>query len=153
MIVKEALLKEANKLSNLALSSKATWNYSEEFILACKEDLTITQQYMKDNYVYVLEENQELIGFFSFQRKEVDSLDFLYLDPAYKGKGYGRILWESVVQKAVELNIKSFTIDSDPNAKGYYIKMGAKLIGETPSTVFKNRLLPLFRYDVQIESV
>lgn len=153
MIVKEVLLKEANKLSNLALSSKATWNYSEEFILACKEDLTITQQYMKDNYVYVLEENQELIGFFSFQRKEVDSLDFLYLDPAYKGKGYDRILWESVVQKAVELNIKSFTIDSDPNAKGYYIKMGAELIGETPSTVFKNRLLPLFRYDVQIESV
>ena len=148
MIVREAFLKEANDLSNLALSSKATWNYSEEFILACKEDLTITEQYMKNNYVYIVEENEGIIGFFSFQRKEVDSLDFLYLDPAYKGKGYGRILWESVVQKAVELNIKSFTIDSDPNAKGYYIKMGAKLIGETPSTVFKNRLLPLLRYDV-----
>ena len=38
---------------------------------------------------------------------------------------------------------KSFTIDSDPNAKGYYLKMGAQLIGETPSTVFKGRLLPL----------
>lgn len=148
MIVREALLKEANKLSNLALSSKATWNYSEEFILACKEDLTITEQYMKNNYVYILEENQEMIGFFSFQRKEVNSLDFLYLDPAYKGKGYGRILWESVVQKAVELSIKSFTIDSDPNAKGYYVKMGAKLIGETPSTVLKKRMLPLLRYDV-----
>ncbi|MEH6891999.1 GNAT family N-acetyltransferase [Bacillus sp. JJ864] len=153
MIVRKALVEEANELSNLALSSKATWNYSEEFILACKEDLIITEQYMKDNYVYILEENQGMIGFFSFQRKEVDSLDFLYLDPAYKGKGYGRILWESVVQKAVELNIKSFTIDSDSNAKGYYIKMGAKLIGETPATVFTNRLLPLLRYDVQIESV
>ncbi|MDC2866886.1 MULTISPECIES: GNAT family N-acetyltransferase [unclassified Bacillus (in: firmicutes)] len=148
MIVREAFLKEANKLSNVALSSKATWDYSEEFILACKEDLTITEQYMKNNYVYILEENQEIIGFFSFLRKEVDSLDFLYLHPTYKGKGYGRILWESVVQKAVELNIKSFTIDSDPNAKGYYVKMGAKLIGETPSTVFKNRVLPLLRYDV-----
>ncbi|WP_242220963.1 GNAT family N-acetyltransferase [Bacillus cereus group sp. BfR-BA-01380] len=148
MIVRQALLEEANELSNLALSSKATWNYSEEFILACKEDLTITEQYMKNNYVYILEENQEIIGFFSFQRKEVDSLDFLYLHPAYKGRGYGRILWESVVQKAVELNMKSFTIDSDPNAKGYYVKMGAKLIGETPSTVFKNRMLPFLQYDV-----
>ena len=148
MIVREALLKEANELSNVALSSKATWNYSEEFILACKEDLTITEQYIKNNYVYILEENQEMIGFFSFQRTGEDCLDFLYLHPTYKGKGYGRILWESVVQKAGELNIKSFTIDSDPNAKGYYLKMGAKLIGETPSTVFKNRMLPLLRYDV-----
>ena len=39
-------------------------------------------------------------------------------------------------------------IDSDPNVKGYYLKMGAKLIGETPSTVFKGRLLPLLKYDV-----
>ncbi|MGG2066070.1 GNAT family N-acetyltransferase [Bacillus sp. S14(2024)] len=148
MIVREALLKEANELSNLALSSKATWNYSEEFVLACKEDLTITEQYIKNNYVYILEEKQETVGFFSFQRKEIDSLDFLYLHPNYKGKGYGRILWESVVQKALELEIKSFTIDSDPNAKGYYVKMGAKQIGEIPSTVFKNRMLPLLRYDL-----
>ena len=28
-------------------------------------------------------------------------------------------------------------IDSDPNVKGYYLKMGAKLIGETPSTVLR----------------
>ena len=148
MIVREALLEEAKELSNLALFSKATWSYSEEFIQACKEDLTITEQYIKNNYVYVLEEKQEIIGFFSFQRKEAESLDFLYLDPKYKGKGYGRILWESVIQKATALNMKSFTIDSDPNAKGYYIKMGAKLIGEIPSTVFKDRLLPLLQYDV-----
>ena len=148
MIVRAALLEEANELSNLALSSKATWNYSEEFILACKADLTITEQYIKNNYVYILEEEQETVFFFSFQRKEEDSLDFLYLHPNYKGKGYGRILRESVVQKAVELNIKSFTIDSDPNAKGYYLKMGAKQIGEIPSTVFKNRMLPLLRYDL-----
>ena len=51
-------------------------------------------------------------------------------------------------RKANELGLKSFTIDSDPNAKGYYLKMGAQLIGETPSTVFKGRVLPLLKYDV-----
>ena len=34
MKIREALLSEANELSELALHSKATWNYSEEFILA-----------------------------------------------------------------------------------------------------------------------
>lgn len=47
MKIREVLLSEANELSELALHSKATWNYSEEFILACKEDLTITEEYIK----------------------------------------------------------------------------------------------------------
>lgn len=148
MIVRKASLNEANELSHIALISKATWDYSEEFIQACKEDLTITDDYIVNNYVYVLESEGIKIGFFSFQRKEEDALDFLYLHPNYKGKGYGKLLWQSVVEKAVELGMKCFTIDSDPNAKGYYMKMGAKLIGEAPSTVFKDRLLPLLRYDV-----
>ncbi|HFJ9507081.1 MULTISPECIES: GNAT family N-acetyltransferase [Bacillus cereus group] len=147
MKIREALLSEANELSELALHSKATWNYSEEFILACKEDLTITDEYIKNNFVYVLENDNTMIGFFSFLRNE-NALDFLYIHPRYKGKGYGKILWEYVIQQANELGIKSFTIDSDPNAKGYYLKMGAKLIGETPSTVFEDRLLPLLKYDV-----
>ncbi|MCC2379029.1 GNAT family N-acetyltransferase [Bacillus wiedmannii] len=147
MKIRNALLSEANELSELALHSKATWNYSEAFILACKEDLTITDEYIKNNFVYVLENDNTMIGFFSFLRNE-NALDFLYIHPRYKGKGYGKILWEYVIQQANELGIKSFTIDSDPNAKGFYLKMGAKLIGETPSTVFEDRLLPLLKYDV-----
>ncbi|MBZ4224233.1 GNAT family N-acetyltransferase [Bacillus wiedmannii] len=147
MKIRNALLSEANELSELALHSKATWNYSEAFILACKEDLTITDEYIKNNFVYVLENDNTKIGFFSFLRND-NALDFLYIHPRYKGKGYGKILWEYVLEKVNELGIKSFTIDSDPNAKGFYLKMGAKLIGETPSTVFEDRLLPLLRYDV-----
>ncbi|MEK0220580.1 GNAT family N-acetyltransferase [Bacillus proteolyticus] len=147
MKIREALLSEANELSELALHSKATWNYSEEFILACKEDLTITEEYIKSNFVYVLENDNRKIGFFSFLRND-NALDFLYIHPRFKGIGYGKIHWKFVIEQANELGIKSFTIDSDPNAKGYYLKMGAKLIGETPSTVFKDRLLPLLQYDV-----
>lgn len=55
MQIREAALAEADELSELALHSKATWNYSEEFILSCKADLTITEEYIKYNFVYVLE--------------------------------------------------------------------------------------------------
>ncbi|MCW1238483.1 GNAT family N-acetyltransferase [Bacillus pretiosus] len=147
MKIRNALLSEANELSELALHSKATWNYSEEFLLVCKEDLTITDEYIKNNFVYVLENDNTMIGFFSFLRND-KALDFLYIHPRYKGNEYGKIMWNFVIEKANELGIKSFTIDSDPNAKGFYLKMGAKLIGETPSTVFEDRLLPLLQYDV-----
>ncbi len=98
MKIREALLSEANELSELALQSKATWDYSEEFILACKEDLTITEEYIKNNFVYVLENDNAKIGFFSFLRND-KALDFLYIHPDYKGKGYGKILWEYVIEK------------------------------------------------------
>ena len=66
MKIREALLSEANELSELALQSKATWDYSEEFIIACKEDLTITEEYINNNFVYVFENDNTKIGFFSF---------------------------------------------------------------------------------------
>lgn len=66
MKIREALLSEANELSEFALQSKATWDYSEEFILACKEDLTITEEYIKNNFVYVLENDNAKIGFSHF---------------------------------------------------------------------------------------
>ena len=34
------------------------------------------------------------------------ALDFLYIHPRYKGKGYGKILWDYVIEKANELGLK-----------------------------------------------
>lgn len=146
--VREARVEEAEVISEIAILSKAYWNYSREFIQACKEDLTIDETYMKQNYVFVVETEEEVIGFFAFQRGEQDSLDFFYLHPNYIGKQVGKKMWKSILKKAKELNITSFTIDSDPNAKGFYEKMGAVQIGETPSTVSKDRNLPLMKYSV-----
>ena len=66
MKIREALLSEANELSKLALQSKATWDYSEEFIIACKEDLTITEEYINNNFVYVFENDNTKIDFSHF---------------------------------------------------------------------------------------
>lgn len=146
--LREALLVEAEKISNIAIKSKAFWDYSEEFIEECREDLTIDEQYIKDNHVYVLEGQKGIIGFFSFKLGEQDSLDFLYINPKFIGMGLGKIMWNNMIQKAGDLGIINFTIDSDPNAKGFYEKMGAKQIGETASTVFEGRCLPLMKFTI-----
>ncbi|OEH91707.1 GNAT family N-acetyltransferase [Bacillus solimangrovi] len=147
--IREALFEDAYALSDIALRSKAHWDYSEDFIEACREDLTITGQYIRQNDVYILDGVEGIIGFFTFERGESNSLDFFYINPDFIGKGFGKTLWEYMIKKAQELDINSFTIDSDPNAKGFYERMGAKQIGETPSTVFKGRMLPLMKYTVQ----
>ncbi|MEI5905961.1 GNAT family N-acetyltransferase [Bacillus spongiae] len=149
MNLRDALREDAERISSIAIRSKAHWEYSKEFIQACRQDLTIDENYIQNHNVFVLEEKEEIVGFFTFIRGEMDRLDFLYIDPKYIGKGFGRITWEHVIQKAQEMGVKSFTIDSDPNAKAFYEKMGAKQIGEIPSTVFKDRFLPLMKFTVE----
>lgn len=145
MNLRKALDEEAEILSNVAIKSKAYWDYNEEFIDGCMEDLTISVEYIQKNYVYIFEDDDGIIGFFAFERSEQDRLDFLYILPKFIGKGFGKVMWENIIREAKELGIKTFTIDSDPHAKGYYEKMGATQIGETPSTVYKDRVLPLMR--------
>lgn len=147
MLIRSAKVQDCHLLSNLAYKSKAYWGYTEDFLQQCKDDITVTKEYIEENSVYVLERDNKIIAFYSFTIYEM-KLDALFIDPDYIGKGFGRILWDHLLNKAIDLGISEFTLDSEPNAEGFYLKMGAKNIGSTPSTVFPNRHLPLMKVNV-----
>lgn len=144
MAFRRAASKDALLLSNLALRSKAYWGYDDKFIEACKEGLTITTEYIAKNPVYLLEQKNEIQGFYCFV-VAAEKLDLLFVDSKHIGKGIGKKLWKHLILTAKQLGLSKFTIDSDPNAEDFYKKMGAVRIGEIPSTVFSNRKLPLMQ--------
>lgn len=141
-MIRKAMNEDSSTLSELAYKSKAYWGYSKEFLEKCKDDLTVTAKYIEKNLVYVLEENDEIIAFYTLFVTE-QKLDALFIDPNHIGRGFGKVLWSHLIQKAKQLQMKEFTIDSDPYAEAFYLKMGAKRIGDIQSTVFPNRRLPL----------
>ncbi len=147
MFIRSAKVQDCHLLSNLAYKSKAYWGYTEDFLQQCKEDLTVTKGYIEENPVFVMESDNKIIAFYSLTINEM-KLDALFIDPDYIGKGLGRMIWDHLLNKAKELGISEFTLDSEPNAEGFYLKMGAKNIGSTPSTVFPDRHLPLMKVDV-----
>ncbi|GIN87604.1 N-acetyltransferase [Heyndrickxia sporothermodurans] len=147
MNIRKALLEESEKLSELAYESKAFWGYPKDFLDRCKDDLTVTAEYIKENPVYLMEDDKKIIAFYSFTLNE-KKLDSLFIHPEYIGKGLGKILWKDLMNKAEQLNITEFTLDSEPHAEGFYLKMGAKRIGDTPSTIFPGRSLPLLSVNV-----
>lgn len=144
MTFRRAVSADASILSDLALRSKSYWDYDEKFIEACKEGLTITTEYIAKNPVYLLEQDNEIKGFYCFV-VAAEKLDFLFVDPKYIGKGIGKKLWKHLIQTAKQLGLSKFTIDSDLNAEDFYKKMGAVRIGEIPSTVFSGGQLPLMQ--------
>ncbi|MFG3433140.1 GNAT family N-acetyltransferase [Lysinibacillus fusiformis] len=149
MFFRRAQVADSIILSNLAYRSKAYWGYTEDFLQKCKEKdaLTVTKDYIENNSVYLIESDNKVIAFYSFAINE-QKLDALFLDPDYIGKGLGKIIWNHLLNKAKELELREFTIDSDPNAEGFYLKMGALNIGSTLSTVFPDRSLPLMKVKV-----
>lgn len=147
MIIRKAQNEDCNLLSEIAFKSKAYWGYSKEFMDKCRDDLTITVPYIEKNPVYVMEDGSKITAFYSFSLED-KKLEALFIDPDHIGKGLGKALWSDLLNKAKQLNFEEFTIDSDPNAEAFYLKMGAKKIGEIPSTVFPGRSLPLLSVKV-----
>ncbi|WP_018756325.1 GNAT family N-acetyltransferase [Paenibacillus terrigena] len=148
MMIRKAMTEDCHNLSNLAYRSKAHWGYSEDFLAKCRDDLTVTEAYLEQHLVHVMERDNELIAFYSFSVQD-KKLDALFIDPEHIGKGYGKQMWSDLLSKVKALHIAEFTLDSDPYAEAFYAIMGAKRIGEVASTVFPDRKLPLMHVYVK----
>lgn len=148
MQVRKATIDDINALSELAYKSKAYWGYSKDFLDKCIDDLTVTVNDIESNPVYVMEIHHNMVGFFNFELS-TEKLDALFIDPDFIGKGIGKLLWKNLLNIAKDLDMKQFTLDSDPNAEGFYLKMGAKKIGSIPSSFFTDRSLPLLQVEVE----
>jgi predicted N-acetyltransferase YhbS len=67
----------------------------------------------------------------------------MWVAPDLIGTGVGKQLFLAAMQKASELKLSAVEISSDPNAEGFYQKMGAYRLGETVSEVDgEPRILP-----------
>src|SRR5215204_3758970 len=131
IMLRRALPEDATTLTQIAVDAKRHWGYPEHWIKHWESDLTISSDYIRDNHVYVAEENGEIQGFYALcifgERAE---LDHLWVRPAMIGKGIGKELFLDAMERAAKLNVNAVEISSDPNAAGFYKRMGATQIGE-----------------------
>jgi hypothetical protein len=79
------LPREAAYLTQLAMRSKAHWGYPDQFMLACREELTLDQPYIENNPVCVGEYAGRVIGFYALEHASVaeTELGFLFVDPDF----------------------------------------------------------------------
>lgn len=138
---------EAQAITEMVVRSKAYWGYSEEFMRYAAAILNVTPQYIETRPTYVLEQDGQLLGMCSLKElspEEVD-LDMLFVVPEAIGQGVGRQLVEYVKGVAAATGYRTLCVESDPNAAGFYEKMGGQLIGHRPVPSIPGRELPLYR--------
>lgn len=147
--IRRASLKEAEKLTSLAAESEAYWGYDEEFMEIYKIIYNITPDNISDNPTYVIENQEEIIGFYNFKQEAyLGYVEYFYIHPKYMGNGYGRILWDNMIDICENLGILEIELVTCLQAKEFYTKMGAVLVKEVCSQI-DNRKIPKLRYNVK----
>lgn len=145
MNFREARAGEAGVLSDIAFRSKAYWGYSEDFMRACRAELTYSARDLECMY-FALVEDPDIVGFYALDRVSADEveLEALFVVPEAIGRGYGRVLVAHARLSARAMGASSIVIQGDPNAEPFYLAMGAVATGERESHSIPGRFLPTF---------
>lgn len=144
MIV-HAQREHAEVLTQIAIAAKRHWNYPEAWIQFWTPQLTITADYIFSNEVWMMVDKETPIAFGALSRLENGyELGHLWVLPEHMGKGIGRRLFEHILERCKFLNIHTLKVYADPNARTFYEKMGATMVGEHHSDLFgDDRVLPI----------
>ncbi|MFN8518029.1 MAG: GNAT family N-acetyltransferase [Chloroflexota bacterium] len=157
-------------LTALSRRSKAHWGYDPELLRRWLEDLHISPEDIDRDVVLVAETGAEpdaqtrahtgalprIAGFARVTRGAPPvvtgpppaQLKDLWVEPGDIGTGVGRTLFAAACEVARTLPATQLLIVADPNAEGFYRRMGARRIGEEASEVVDGRRLPILLLDL-----
>lgn len=147
--IRRARPTEADELSALAARSKAHWGYDAAFLERVRDAMTLHPEDVDQHEVWVLEASSGTpIGYHRVIPGDPAELEDLWVEPSSIGSGAGRRLFAHAIEIARGGGASALEIDADPHAAGFYERMGAVRIGETPSKLFPGRTLPRLRISV-----
>jgi GNAT superfamily N-acetyltransferase len=150
MEIVRAKPEDAAVLTEIAYAAKRQWGYPERWIQGWRDILTMRPEFIAANVTYAALENNRAVGFYLLSA-ESDGLhlDHLWIAPAAMGRGIGRALFKHAIEQARGLGFQVIKIEADPNAEGFYQRMGAKRVGVNVTEIEgERRELPLLIYEI-----
>jgi len=150
MQIVRAKPEDAEALTEIAHAAKRHWGYPEKWIQSWRNLLTMRPEFIAANPTYCAMEDGRAVGFYLLTT-ESDGLhlDHLWIAPPAMGRGIGRALFEHALEQTKKLGHRTLRIEADPNAEGFYTRMGARRVGEAVTEIEgQRRKLPLFLFDL-----
>lgn len=145
MLIRRVMPAEAVTLSQIAVAAKRYWGYPERWMELWQPQLTFSPAYFEENESWVAETNKTPIAFYTLLEKDgIAWIENLWVSPGFIGKGVGKSLFLHALEQSRQRGYKTLQLEADPNAAGFYEKMGMKKIGERASEVEGHpRILPI----------
>lgn len=144
--IRRATSSDSARATELARLAKAHWGYPAEWLDTWRDDLTITERDIERHKTFVASIEDRVVGICQLHEGGVGAvLENVWVDPAYHGRGVGRALVEHAQEHARGV----IAIVADPYAEPFYLKLGARRVGEVPAPMpgAPDRTLPLLELD------
>lgn len=146
-MIRKAELIEHKILTSISFQSKSHWNYPAHYYDIWRDELTITPEYIDNNTVFVYEQQNRLWAYYSLTELEENIkvrgieltaglwLEHMFVLPDLLGRGVGSALFTHCAGVLTRRKHKRIHILADPNAVGFYLKMGCVFEKDYPSTI------------------
>jgi len=135
VVVRAGTEEDFPQLREIAIEAKAHWGYDRARVEEWGTHGDFEPESLRSREVYVAEANSAPVGWASLiPRGEVGWLEDLWIDPPWIGRGVGRLLFEHVAGRARELGARRLEWEAEPNARGFYERMGATYVRESEVT-------------------
>jgi len=153
--IRPAQASDCSTLTDISFQAKRHWKYPDEYMELWKEELTITAAYIANNTVFVGELEGEPVGFYSLAEMKDDLkvgtiliekgvwLDHMFIYPKHIGKRIGTEFTAHMKSYLAGKKVDAVLIFVDPNAEGFYGKVGAKFRRDSDSSI-PGRTIPVY---------
>lgn len=125
--ISQAIPEQADALTAIAFAAKRHWGYPERWIESWRDLLTVGRDLVVEHETYAATVDGRVVGFYALSHKgnRADLLHMWVL-PDAMGHGVGRALFLHCVERVKAMGLSELEIESDPNAEGFYERMGAR---------------------------
>ena len=148
MTIRAARPDEGERLREIAIASKSHWGYEESQVREWAAQGDFSEQGLAAKEFLVADDDGHAIGFATLIAKDdLCILDDLWLEPRWIGRSIGTELFRASLARAKQLGAKRVEWEAEPNAVGFYEKMGGHYLRDSDPTEF-GRIIPVMGLDL-----
>jgi GNAT superfamily N-acetyltransferase len=146
--IRPAYPDEGPRLREIAIASKSSWGYDREWVREWAAAGDFSAGALSEKAVYVAEAEGRAVAFaVLIPKDDVCTLDDLWVAPDWIGRGVGSRLFRFCGERARHLGAKRLEWEAEPNAVGFYERMGARRVCDSGRTMW-GRVIPVMRLDL-----
>jgi ribosomal protein S18 acetylase RimI-like enzyme len=149
MHIRKARPDEAETLTQLALRSKRSWGYDDDFMAAIHDDMIVLAEWLAHDYAMVAEDGAVIAGYGIMRVDAAEAyVRDLFVDPPFMRNGVGMALFDNMLAFARAQGVRRLTLVADPNAVGFYERYGMREVARESSSYVPGRTLPVMAMDL-----
>jgi GNAT superfamily N-acetyltransferase len=127
---------DSEELTAIAHASKRHWGYPETWIVAWRDYLSVSPENLAKHHGYAAYSGGRKIGWYGLEVAGSEAtLHHLWVLPSWIGHGFGRALFEHAEGLARGLGATRLRLEGDPNAEGFYRRMGMVRYEAVPASM------------------